>query len=114
LIEEVDVAVKARSPYQSGKRIDDAADLDLHSSGVHYVAAAGHSPSHATILFTSGNEQFMHMGDIAHNPVTSLQHPDWTPIFDYEPAQAIKSRKAILDRVATDRIVVMGYHFPFP
>jgi len=71
-------------------------------------------PSHASILFTSGQEQFMHMGDIAHNPVTSLQHPDWTPVFDYEPAQAIKSRKTILDRVATDRVMVMGYHFPFP
>jgi glyoxylase-like metal-dependent hydrolase (beta-lactamase superfamily II) len=84
------------------------------TNGVRYVAAAGHSPSHAAILFTSGNKQFMHMGDIAHNPVTSLQHPDWTPVFDYEPAQAITSRKAILDRVATDRVVVMGYHFPFP
>ena len=50
------------------------------------------------------------MGDIAHNPVTSLQHPGWTPIFDYEPAQAIKSRKAILDRVATDRVIAMGCH----
>jgi glyoxylase-like metal-dependent hydrolase (beta-lactamase superfamily II) len=84
------------------------------TSGVQYIAAPGHSPAHAAILFTSGNEQFMHMGDIAHNPVTSLQHPDWTPIFDYDPAQAIKSRKAILDRVATDGIMVMGYHFPFP
>ena len=56
----------------------------------------------------------MHMGDIAHNPVTSLQQPDWTPLFDYEPAQAIKSREAILDRVATDRVMAMGYHFPFP
>jgi glyoxylase-like metal-dependent hydrolase (beta-lactamase superfamily II) len=84
------------------------------TGGVHYVAAAGHSPSHASILFTSGKEQFLHMGDIAHNPVTSLQHPDWTPVFDYEPAQAIKSRKTILDRAATDRIMVMGYHFPFP
>jgi glyoxylase-like metal-dependent hydrolase (beta-lactamase superfamily II) len=84
------------------------------TTGVHYVAAPGHSPSHASILFISGKEQFMHMGDIAHNPVTSLQHPDWTPVFDYEPAQAIKSRKAILDRVATDRVMVMGYHFPFP
>ena len=84
------------------------------TSGVHYIATPGHSPSHASILFASGNEQFMHMGDIAHHPVTSLQHPDWTPVFDYEPAQAIKSRKAILDRVATDRVMVMGYHFPFP
>jgi glyoxylase-like metal-dependent hydrolase (beta-lactamase superfamily II) len=84
------------------------------TGGVHYVAAAGHSPSHASILFTSGKEQFMHMGDIAHNPVTSLQRPDWTPVFDYEPSQAIKSRKAILDRVATDEVMAMGYHFPFP
>jgi glyoxylase-like metal-dependent hydrolase (beta-lactamase superfamily II) len=84
------------------------------TSGVHYVAAPGHSPSHASILFTSGNQQFVYMGDIAHNPVTSLQHPDWTPVFDYEPAQAIKSRKAILDRVATDRVMVLGCHFPFP
>ena len=84
------------------------------TSGVHYIAAPGHSPSHAAILFASGNEQFVHMGDIAHNPVTSLQRPDWTPVFDYESAGAIKSRKAILDRVATDRVMVMGYHFPFP
>src|SRR5229473_1105496 len=84
------------------------------TSGVHYIAAPGHSPSHATILFTSGKEQFMHMGDIAHQPVTSLRHPDWSPLFDYDPAQAIKSRKAILDRVATDGLMVMGYHFPFP
>jgi glyoxylase-like metal-dependent hydrolase (beta-lactamase superfamily II) len=84
------------------------------TSGVHYIAAPGHSPSHAAILFTSGDAQFIHMGDVAHNPVTSLQHPDWTPVFDYEPAQAIKSRKAILDRVATDGVMVMGYHFPFP
>src|SRR5271154_1937499 len=84
------------------------------TSGAHYIAASGHSPSHATILFASGKEQFMHMGHIAHNPVTSLQHPDWTPIFDYDSAGAINSRKAILDRVATDGIMAMGYHFPFP
>jgi glyoxylase-like metal-dependent hydrolase (beta-lactamase superfamily II) len=84
------------------------------ANGVHYVVAPGHSPSHASILFTSDKEQFMHMGDIAHNPVTSLQHPDWTPVFDYDPVQAIKSRKAILDRVATDGVMAMGYHFPFP
>jgi glyoxylase-like metal-dependent hydrolase (beta-lactamase superfamily II) len=59
------------------------------ASGVHYIASPGHSPSHASILFTSDKEQFMHMGDIAHNPVTSLQHPDWTPVFDYNPAQRL-------------------------
>ena len=46
------------------------------TSGAHYVRAPGHSPFHAAILFTSGSEQFMHMGDIADNPATSSQHPD--------------------------------------
>jgi hypothetical protein len=31
-----------------------------------------------------------------------------------ESAQAIKSRKAILDRVAIVRVMMIGYHFPFP
>ena len=84
------------------------------AGGMHYIAAPGHSPAHSSILFTSDKDQFMHMGDIAHNPVTSLQHPDWTPVFDYDPVQAIKSRKAILERVATDGVMAMGYHFPFP
>src|ERR1700726_729582 len=39
------------------------------TSGVHYIAAPGHSPSHATILFTSGKAQFMHMGALAHTLV---------------------------------------------
>jgi glyoxylase-like metal-dependent hydrolase (beta-lactamase superfamily II) len=98
------IAVRSRFVRQGGEI----------TSGVHYIAAPGHSPSHAAILFTSGKEQFMHMGDIAHSPVTSLQHPEWTPVFDYEPAQAIKSRRAVLDRVATDGVMAMGYHFPFP
>ena len=29
------------------------------TSGVNYIAAPGHSPSHAAILFTSGTEQFV-------------------------------------------------------
>src|SRR5258708_14977689 len=50
------------------------------TTGVHYIAAPGHSPSHATILFTSGNDQCMLSGDIAHHPVTSPAHPKWTPL----------------------------------
>src|SRR5260370_33697749 len=78
------------------------------TSGVQYVAAAGHSPSHASILFTSGLEQFMHMGHIAHNPGTSLQHPDWTPAVAHEPAQARQWVKGIMDRVPTDRVRATG------
>lgn len=81
--------------------------------GVHLIAAPGHSYAHSAVLFASGSDQLMHMGDVA-NLVTGLQYPDWSIIFDYDSTQAIKTRKAVLDRVATDRTLVMGYHFPFP
>jgi len=54
------------------------------------------------------------MGDIAHNPVTSLQHPDWTPSVRLRARAGNQVGKTILDRAATDRVMVMGYHFPFP
>src|SRR3984885_9628732 len=45
------------------------------TSGVHYIAASGHSPSHASILFASGKEQFMYIDYFAHNLVMCIQHP---------------------------------------
>jgi hypothetical protein len=39
LIEEVDSPVRERSPYQPGKRIDDAAELVLHCRSFLEVAA---------------------------------------------------------------------------
>jgi glyoxylase-like metal-dependent hydrolase (beta-lactamase superfamily II) len=84
------------------------------ATGVNYVAAPGHSPSHAAILFNSRNEQFLYMADVVHNPIIGLQHPEWTPVFDHDPVLAITTRKSILERVAADRLLAMGYHFPFP
>jgi len=81
--------------------------------GVHLIAAPGHSHAHSAVLFASGSDQLIHMGDVAHLPM-SLQHPDWSIMFDHDSVQAIETRKAMLDRLATDRTFVMGYHFPFP
>lgn len=84
------------------------------TSGVRYVPAPGHTPSHAAIHFSSGSAQFLHMADVVHNTVTGLQHPAWKPVFDHDPDLAIETRKAVLDRVATDRVMVMATHFAFP
>src|ERR1700730_17176443 len=63
LIEEVDVPVKARSPYQSGKRSDDAAELDLHSGPfVTYAvtrvcATLGANVHHTLVSVCGGTER---------------------------------------------------------
>jgi glyoxylase-like metal-dependent hydrolase (beta-lactamase superfamily II) len=81
--------------------------------GVHLIAAPGHSYAHSAVLFASGGDQLIHLGDVA-NVVMGLQRPDWSTVFDYDSERAIKTRKSLLDRVATDRTLAMGYHYPFP
>jgi glyoxylase-like metal-dependent hydrolase (beta-lactamase superfamily II) len=84
------------------------------TKGVNYVEAPGHSPAHGAILFNSAGDQFLYLASVTHNPVTSPQHPEWHPVFDYDPDLATKTRKSLLDRAATDRLRAMGHHFPFP
>jgi glyoxylase-like metal-dependent hydrolase (beta-lactamase superfamily II) len=43
--------------------------------GVHLIAAPGHSYAHSAVLFASGSDQLIHLGDVA-NVVMGLQHPD--------------------------------------
>jgi glyoxylase-like metal-dependent hydrolase (beta-lactamase superfamily II) len=82
--------------------------------GLNLIAAPGHSPAQSAILIASGNDQLIHMADVAHRNDTGLQHPEWSILFDYDNEEAIQTRKKMLDRVATDRTLVLGYHFPFP
>ena len=82
--------------------------------GITLIPAPGHSPSHTAIRFSSDNADLIHMADVAHRSDSGLQHPEWSIIFDFDPEQAIATRKRILSQVAADRTPVMGYHFPFP
>ncbi|MEO8395828.1 MAG: MBL fold metallo-hydrolase, partial [Chloroflexota bacterium] len=40
--------------------------------------------------------------------------PDWSPVFDYDPAQSAQTRQAIFERAAHDGSLFSAYHFPFP
>lgn len=83
-------------------------------SGVSFVAAPGHTPAHSAVLVESEGVQLLHTADVVHNPITGLQRPEWTPIFDSDPTTAVATRKAIADRAAAERLLVLAYHFPFP
>ena len=46
-------------------------------------------------------------------PVVNVNNP-WLPGPDRDKETALASRRRIFDRAATDRIPVLGFHFPFP
>jgi glyoxylase-like metal-dependent hydrolase (beta-lactamase superfamily II) len=83
-------------------------------TGVTSVAAVGHTPGHTAYLISSGNESLIHAGDFAHHYVFQLFNPDWYVGFDYDPQQAVATRKKLLDRLAADRTLLVGSHLPFP
>ncbi|MGI9479178.1 MAG: MBL fold metallo-hydrolase, partial [Hyphomicrobiaceae bacterium] len=54
------------------------------------------------------------LGDALTHPVISFQHPDWRPQTDQDPDLAVKTRKRLLDKLATDANRIIGYHLPVP
>ena len=54
------------------------------------------------------------LSDSTRNPWLFVRHPEWQPTFDMDGPLAVETRKRLLDRAAADRMLVHGYHFPFP
>lgn len=81
--------------------------------GLTTLVASGHTPGMATFLVHSGSDQLLLTADLAYHPVVNVDNP-WLPGPDRDKEMALASRRRIFDRAATDRIPVLGFHFPFP
>ena len=82
--------------------------------GITSIAAPGHTPGHTVFAIASGNESMMVLGDTTNNPLLFVRNPDWHAVIDTDGAMAAETRKTLLDRATVDRMLVQGYHFPFP
>lgn len=82
--------------------------------GITAVAAPGHTPGHTIFRIADGAGQMMFVADVTNRPEIMMAHPDWQIVFDFDGDTAAATRRRVLDMVATDRIRITGYHFPFP
>ena len=82
--------------------------------GITSIPAFGHTPGHTAFSIASRNQSILALGDAVRNPYLFARHPDWQPSFDMDGPLAVKTRRQMLDRAAADRMLVAGYHFPFP
>jgi len=82
--------------------------------GITSIAAPGHTPGHTVFAIASGNQSMLALGDTTNNPLLFVRNPDWHAIFDTDGAMAAGTRKTLLERATVDRMLVQGYHFPFP
>ncbi len=82
--------------------------------GIRAVAAYGHTPGHTVFTVESGDAALLILGDAVTNPYLFLRNADWQANFDMDGPATIAVRRALLDRAAAERMLVHGYHFPFP
>jgi glyoxylase-like metal-dependent hydrolase (beta-lactamase superfamily II) len=83
-------------------------------AGIRSVATPGHTPGHIAFHLSSGNAQMIFSGDTFYQPAMSLKTPHWQGAFDQDGQLAETSRRKLADRLVADRILVSGYHFPWP
>jgi glyoxylase-like metal-dependent hydrolase (beta-lactamase superfamily II) len=82
--------------------------------GVVTLPAPGHTPGHTVFAIHSSDQSLMVLSDTAQHPAVFARHPDWQAAFDIDGDAAVATRKKLFDRAAADRMLVTGYHFPFP
>ncbi len=82
--------------------------------GIHAVDAGGHSPGMMAYHVESGGKRLLIWADTCVHYVMAIQRPDWHLDVDDDKDKAVLTRKRILDMVATDNLLVAGFHMPFP
>ncbi len=74
--------------------------------------APGHTPGSCVVVFSSGTERAVVLGDVAHSPVQLLE-TDWNTPFDVDPELARTSRRRLVGELeAGPSPSLAGMHFP--
>lgn len=82
--------------------------------GIRLLSTPGHTAGHMSVVVESGGQQLLITGDAMTHAYTNFAQPGWVGSTDQDPEQTVATRLRLLDMAATDRMAVLGYHFPFP
>jgi len=96
---------KRVQPYEAGKEI---------VPGITAVATNGHSVGHHSQVVSSGNKSLFVQGDVTHVPYLFARNPGWHLMFDQDPQAAEATRRKVYDMLAAEKMMVQGFHYPFP
>jgi glyoxylase-like metal-dependent hydrolase (beta-lactamase superfamily II) len=82
--------------------------------GIRAIDAAGHSPGLMAYHIESEGKRLLIWADTCIHYVMAIQRPEWHVEVDDDKDRAVATRKRMLDLAATDKLLVSGFHMPFP
>jgi glyoxylase-like metal-dependent hydrolase (beta-lactamase superfamily II) len=74
------------------------------------VPTLGHTPGHVSVRIASQSESALITGDFMHHPC-QIARPEWSSTADSDPAQARRTREAMLASLAGTPTLLIGTHF---
>lgn len=80
--------------------------------GIMARLTAGHTPGHMAWDIAAGSDRVMVLGDAIGNHHVAFERPDWASGSDQDAAMAADTRMRLLDQIATDKALLIGYHLP--
>lgn len=80
--------------------------------GIMARLTAGHTPGHMAWDIVAGSDRVMVLGDAIGNHHVAFERPDWASGSDQDAAMAAETRLRLLDQIATDKALLIGYHLP--
>jgi glyoxylase-like metal-dependent hydrolase (beta-lactamase superfamily II) len=93
------------TPYEAGKEV---------APGITPVATHGHTPGHMSHLVTSGSSKVYVQADVTNVPFLFARNPGWHLMFDQDAPMAEATRRKVYDMLVADKMLVQGFHYPFP
>jgi glyoxylase-like metal-dependent hydrolase (beta-lactamase superfamily II) len=108
------LATRIQATFPNWKNVRQIAGEVEVAPGIRSINTPGHTPGHIAFHIASGNAQMIYSGDTFYQPALSMKTPQWHGAFDQDGPTAETSRRALADRLVADKILVSGYHFPWP
>jgi len=108
------LARRIQATFPTWKNVRQVSGEPEVAPGIRFVNAPGHTPGHRAFHLSSGSSELMISNDTAYVPALVAANPSWHGQYDQDAPLAEASRRKLLDRVIADKIMISGYHFPFP
>lgn len=119
--ETVDTIGEARASFAVGASrrlaaIEDQLDFITPAQeilpGILAHGTPGHTPGHMSFEIRDGSESVLVVGDAIGNHHIAFARPEWPSGTDQDTELGAKTRMALLDQLATDRMTLVGFHLP--
>lgn len=83
---------------------------DKIAEGILPVWLPGHTPGHTGFRIDSDDKCLLIWGDIVHYPHIQSAQPAVSILFDTDPAQAEETRKSIMEKAVSEKLLIAGMH----